>query len=260
MVSWILRALMLACVVASLAVGWNVGARVSADVADDAVSAPAGAAPYRVSVSGAKMMEGVASGLAVANASRESRVHADQARTAVLERVDFERSAGGVVARGVVTDLGGPRRLYVIIDAFGADKAYISSGSSSVDTQSSSTPFSVSMTDDDRFASFAVRFLDAGMTEVQMRTPDAPKASLPPLLADDMLHSGDLPEIVERLVSLGYAESAQRVVGDAATLALVQRFRRDHMLDGPGVVTIGDLLAVRSVTPNVKPRADLSRY
>lgn len=260
MISWIVRALMLLSVIAFMAVGWHVGASVALDVAKDAASQPSGSSPYSVTVSGPKLMEGVGTALSVANAAREARIDADQARVIVLERVDFERSAGGVVARGSVTDLAGPRRLYVVIDAFDENRTYLSSGSSFVDTQASSTSFSVSMGDDDKFASFAVRFLDSGMSEIETRTGAAGKSSLPPLLADDMLHSGDMPEVVERLVSLGYAESSQKVVGDAAALFLVSRFRRDHMLDGPGIVTIGDLLALRTVSPGIPARADLSRY
>lgn len=260
MIGWIFRALMLVSVIVSLAIGWHAGARVSSDVMDDGVESSSESAPYSVSISGANLLESVSSGLTVANTAREARIDSDKARTAVLERVDFERSAGGVVARGVITDLGGPRRLYVVIDAFDASRAYMSSGSSSVDTQASSTPFSVSMTDQDAFSSFAVRFLDAGMTEIDVRTTQSENLSLPPLLTDDMLHSGDFPEVVERLVSIGYAESAQKVVGDAAVLSLIERFRRDHMIHGPNVVTIGDLIALRAVSPSVDLRADLSQY
>lgn len=260
MIAWLVRGLLVACVAASVGTGWNEGASVASDVVDDALAAPSTAAPYRLTLSGASLLERVRAEIAVANAAREARLHADRARMAVLERVDFERSAGGVVARGSMTDLGGPRRLYVVIDAFDADRTYVASGTSSVDTLASSSPFSVSMTDDDRFSSFAVRFLDDGMSEIETRTPDAPRLTLPPLLADDMLHSGDMPEVVSRLAALGYAPSIQKVVGDAATFALVRRFRADHALDGPGVVTVGDLAALRLVSPSAPRSADLSLY
>ena len=199
--------------------------------------------------------------LASINVQRESRRDGDQAKVIFLERVSFERSAGGVVARGSVMDLGAPRKVNAVVDAFDGGRGYLASASSPLATSSGSTPFSVFLQDRDDYQSFSVRFLDERMEEIVMRSSDTPLRKLPPLLMDDPVHAADMGEVASRLVALGYAAKTGPVRDEIVAGALVSRFRADAGISGPEGVTIGDLLALRAVGgSNPSPTTDLAGY
>lgn len=258
--SWLFRFLMMAVVAAGCMAGWSTGALVARDMKVlDSAKADDGR-PGAHSSSGPALSAKVSQALGALNAEREARKDSSGSRTVYLERVSFERSAGGVVARGSVSDWGFPRHLNVVIDAFDGAGNYVSSSSSGLDTVQGSTQFSVSMDDQDAFQRFSVRFLDAGMEEVVMRSADTPARKIPPLLADDPLQPADLGEVADRMVLLGYAEKAQPVRDEIVASALIRRFRLDYGISGPPGITIGDLLALRQVSPPVARLSDLAGY
>lgn len=256
--AWSTRAALFALVAGGVIAGLAIGDSVSASIVEPMKSQEL--PPYKIGISGTALNLAVAKALASANARREGQIDREAANMVFLENVSFERSAGGVVARGSIIDLGGPRRLNVVIDAFDADKTYLSSSSSSVDTKKGSTSFSASLTDQDEFQTFAVRFLDANMEEVILRTQDNPNPNVPPLLLDDPLRAKDFDEISRRLISLGYASNPAGLKEEAVISAVVKRFRRDHKLAGSHGVSIGDLLALREVSSVAGNQADLSDY
>lgn len=257
--AWFFRFLMLAVVSAGCISGWSVGGLVAKDLTTASPS-PDERRPGARASSGPALSAKVTQALGVLNAEREARKDSAGARTVYLEKVSFERSAGGVVARGSISDWGAPRKLSVVIDAFDESKVYMTSASSPLQTAAGSTSFSVSLDDQDEFQSFSVRFLDEGMEEVVMRSADTPAKKIPPLLSDDPLHTADLGEVAERLVLLGYAEKPQPVRDEIVASALVRRFRLDYGLSGPSGVTIGDLLALRQASSPVAKLADIAGY
>lgn len=256
--AWSTRVALFALVAGGVIAGLAVGNNVSASIVEPVKSQEL--PPYKVSLSGSALNLSVAKSLASINARREGRMDREAANMVFLENVSFERSAGGVVARGSIIDLAGPRRLNTVIDAFGDDKAYILSSSSSVDTKKGSTSFSASLTDQDEFQTFAVRFLDANMEEVILRTQDNPNPNVPPLLLEDPLRAKDMDEVARRLISLGYAANPAGLKEEAVISAVTKRFRRDHKLAGAHGVSIGDLLALREVSSVGGLQADLSDY
>lgn len=256
--SWLFRFIMLSVVAAAAAGGWIVSGGLASNLAIDTVDARK--APYSVRVSGGTLSSRVAQALSVINAERGARREHGRTKVLILERVAFERSAGGVVARGVVNDLGAPRDVSAVIDAFDGSRGYLASGSSPLATKAGSTPFSVFLADDDRFESFSIRFLDQGMQEILTRTTEATSSRTPPLLMDDVIRPSDVTEVAVRLALLGYVSSASEVRDDIAALAVVDRFRRDHGIDGPRALSVGDLLALREVSPPSTKTVDLSSY
>lgn len=259
MMAWLVRFLMFVFVAVAAAGGWFASSGVASALSLD-IPSSADRAPYRVVVSGNSLESRVVQALAVVNTERSARREHGQAHVLILEKVSFERSAGGVVARGSVKDLGGPRSVNAVVDAFDAQRGYIASGSSKVTTTDGSTPFSVFLTDDDRFESFAVRFLNDGMEEMVTRTTDSASTKTRPLLVDDALLPADIPELAARLAELGYVDQVAEIKDDVIALAVVQRFRKDHAIAGPQVVTVGDLLALREVAPAAPLRIDMAAY
>jgi len=258
--AWIIRFVLLALVVAAGIVGWSAGGALASDLeVSSLVAGDADGEKVTKLSTGPALQSRIVQDLSVINAQRESRRDGD-VRAVFLEKVSFERSAGGVVARGSILDLGAPRAVNVVIDAFDGSRNYLSSASSPVQSSATSTPFTVSMMDEDRFQSFSVRFLDAGMEEIVMRSADTPIRKVPPVLVDDPLHAADLSEVAERLVMLGYAAKAQPVRDEIVAAALVSRFRKDYGLGGQSGVTVGDLVALRIVSGPSKSRADLGAY
>lgn len=258
--AWFLRFILLAIVAAGCISGWMAGGMVTPDMKLSASSDPFDDVKPIKGAGGAPLIADVQSSLSRINAQRDARKDGSTSRTVYLEKVSFERSAGGVVARGSVADWAAPRTLKIVIDAFDAGKNYMASGSSSLSTTPGSSTFSVSLEDQDEFQSFSVRFLDEDMQEVVMRSAQTPVKKAPPLLIDDPLHSSDLSEVAERLVLLGYAEKAGPVRDEIVASALVARFRADYGLSGPQGVTVGDLLALREISGPAKKAADLIDY
>lgn len=256
--SWIIRSLMLLMVLAACVAGWSAGGTVTKDLTLDDQSSSGSRSPS--SVVGPALQARVSEALAVVNARRESRKDGSEGNIVFLERVSFERSAGGVVARGSVQDLGAPRTINAVVDAFDGTRAYLASASSPVSTTSGSTAFSVFLQDSDAYQSFSVRFLNASMEEIVMRSSDTPAKKVAPLLVDDPLHAFDMAEVADRLVSLGYAEKAQPVRDEIVAAALIGRFRKDVGFDGPSGVTVGDLLALRVAGGSSSRQADLADY
>lgn len=217
-------------------------------------------APYDIRLSGSRLEEDMGRQLAAVNAQRAARHDHTIAKDVLVEYVTFERSAGGVVTRGSLRDLGAPRTLRVVIDAFDSLRNYRASGASAIVTGPGSTQFSAEMADADDYESFGVRFLD-GDVEVRKLSKDDPLPGEPPLLMDDLVMVADDGELAQRLASLGYVQDAQDVVNDVVLLAVLQRFRHDHGITGPSAVTIGDLLALRAVSTSVSTSGvDLSAY
>ncbi len=256
--AWSTRAALVALVSGGVIAGLAVGDNVSASIVEPVKSQDL--PPYKVGLSGSVLNLAVAKSLASTNARREGRIDREAANMVFLENVSFDRSAGGVIARGSIIDLAGPRRLNTIIDAFDAEKNYLLSSSSSVDTKKGSTSFSASLNDQDEFQTFAVRFLDANMEEVILRTQDNPNPNVPPLLVEDPVRAKDMDEVSRRLIALGYASNPAGLKEEAVITAVVKRFRRDHKLGGNHGVSIGDLLALREVSSVGGNHADLSDY
>lgn len=160
-----------------------------------------------------------------------------------------------------MTDPSGPRPLSAVVDAYDADRGYLVSSSAPVTTSDGvSTTFSVVLDDQDAFASFSVRFLNADMDELPVSTGEPAMTSVAPLLADDALHPADFPELGERLALLGYLQDRGATLGGAVALEVVIRFRRDHGMRGVARVTLADLLALRATAPAVRRTTDLSAY
>ena len=238
--------------------GWSAAAAVSSDL--KTVEERSDVTPYAAGVSGPGLQSRVMQDLGRLNAERSARRERSGTRVIYLEKVSFERSAGGVVARGSVVDFAGPRTVNAVIDAFDASKAYVTSSMSSVQTGEGSTSFSVMLTDQDSFETFSVRFLDERMEEVVMRSADMPSPKVPPILLEDAVRASDLDEVASRLVSLGYAAKESALREEAVSTAIVSRFRSDHGLSGPVGVTVGDLLALRAVNSRAPRTADLTAY
>lgn len=216
--------------------------------------------PYDIVLSGKRLEDAMGRELQAVNAQRAARHDRKLAKDVMVEYATFERSAGGVVTRGSIHDLGAPRTLRVVIDAFDASRTYRGSGASVVTTGPGSTPFSAEMTDADDYESFGVRFLD-GNVEVPKLSRDDPMPGEPPLLMDDLVFPVDDGELEQRLATLGYVQQAQDIITDVALLGVLVRFRRDHGISGPAAVTIGDLLALRAVsTSQTTSGVDLSSY
>lgn len=257
--AWFFRAVMVLIVAAGCFAGWSAGGMVASDLgAANAAKSDERQAP-RGSITGPALSSRVTQDLASLNAQRESRRDGD-VKAVFLEKVSFERSAGGVVARGSVLDMGGPRALNAVIDTFDGARNYLSSASSPLQSTASSTAFSVSMADDDRYQSFSVRFLDASMQEVVMRSADMPLRKVAPVLADDPLHAADMGEVSRRLAALGYVAKASSARDENVAAFLISQFRQDNGLSGPPVVTIGDLLALRAASGVMDGQADLGAY
>lgn len=258
--AWFIRFMMLAVVIGACAAGWSAAGMVTGSVAisdGDRVSRERNPS----SVVGPALQSRMNEALGSINAQRDTRKDAGLGRVIFLERVSFERSAGGVVARGSIVDFGQPRRVSAVVDAFDGTRGYLQSASSVITTSQGSIPFSVFMEDRDDFQSFSVRFLDEKMEEIVMRSADAPVRKVPPLLMDDPVHAADMGEVASRLVSLGYAEKAGPVRDEIVAAALIDRFRADVGISGPSGVTIGDLLALRIAGgPAPDSVADLSGY
>jgi hypothetical protein len=250
---------MVLIVAAGCFAGWSAGGMVASDLSAANAAKPDERQASRASITGPALSSRVTQDLASLNAQRESRRDGD-VKAVFLEKVSFERSAGGVVARGSVLDMGGPRALNAVIDAFDGERNYLSSASSPVQSTGSSTSFSVSMPDDDRYQSFSVRFLDASMQEVVMRSADMPLRKVAPVLADDPLHAADMGEVARRLATIGYAAKASSARDENVAAFLVSQFRQDNGLSGPPVVTIGDLLALRAASGVMDGQADLGAY
>lgn len=258
--SWFFRFLMLVIVAAGCLAGWSAGGVVARDLTVASSAPESDQRSAQRASSGPVLSSRIAQSLATVNAERESRKDSSGGKTVYLEKVSFERSAGGVIARGTVADWGAPRSLNVVIDAFDGARTYLQSASAAIQTVQGSTAFSVSLDDDDAYQSFSVRFLDERMEEVVMRSADTPARKVPPLLMDDPLQPADLGEAAERLVLLGYADKAQPLRDEIVASALIRRFRADHGLDGPSGITIGDLIALRLSSPPVTRLADLAGY
>lgn len=256
--AWIIRFVMLAGVVSVCVLGWSAGGTVTDDLTlNNSSTSSSRSVP---SATGPALQARISESLSTVNMRRESRKDGSQSKVVFLERVSFERSAGGVVARGSLLDLGGPRTLNAVVDAFDGSRAYLASASSPVGSTAVSTPFSVFLQDNDGYQSFSIRFLDSKMEELVMRSADTPIKKVAPLLADDPLHASDMAEVADRLVSLGYASKGQAVRDEVVASALIDRFRKDAGLNGPPGVTIGDLLALRASGGSASHTADLADY
>lgn len=257
MIGWVFRFLLLVVFCSTLFAGWSAGKVVAEDISlDDNLSEK----DIELPVSGLSLQRDVAQDLSKINLVRESRKDLSLNRSVFLEKVSFERSAGGVIAKGSVLDFFSPRNLVVVIDAFDGNKSYIGSGSSNVSTINSSVPFSVSMDDKDEYQTFAVRFLDQNMEEIITRTGSNERPKVPPLLIDDPIRPSDMGEIAKRLVVLGFAKKEQPLRDEIISSALIKKFRRATETSGPQGVTIGDLIALRRVTPGIASTTDLSDY
>lgn len=256
--AWFFRILMIFVVIASCVAGWHAGGAVTLDLqaSDDEDQVDMMSSKPMSSLS---IESKIAEELNTINGRREASKDKFASKTVFLEKVSYERSAGAVVARGSLSDWGNPRSLVVVIDAFDENGTYVRSSSSNVSTRDGSTSFSVSIVDDDVFQKFAVRFLDQNMEDVVMRS-FADERKIPPLLLDDPVHSSDLVEVAKRLVLLGYAKDVKPLKDEIVAAAIISRFRADYGLKGPGGVTIGDLLALRLVSPPVAQSVDLSTY
>lgn len=253
---WVARGVIGASLTGSIGGGFLVGKLLPIDLAQ---AQTVQAAPYDVGVSGPALGGLVADSLVSANVERAARRNRQASRVLVLEKVTYERSAGGVVARGVLNDPAAPRSLRVVIDAYGAYGRYLASGASSVTSAKGAAAFSVAMRDEDTYETFNVRFLE-GEAEVPQRLASEAVGELPAIVADTPLFACDLPEVAERLVSLGYAPEDQLLQVEAAILVVAKRFRRDHDLSGPETVTVGDLLALRLTPSRARFHADLGDY
>jgi hypothetical protein len=257
MIGWIFRSLLLVVLCSTWITGWSAGKLVAQDISlEDVISEK----EIEVPVSGISLQRDVAQDLAKINLVRESRKDSSLGRSVFLEKVSFERVAGGVIAKGTVLDLFPSRNLVVVLDGFDANKNYIGSGSSTISTLASSMPFSVSMDDKDEYQSFAVRFLDQNMEEIITRTGSSERPKVPPLLIDDPIRPSDMSEVAKRLVILGFAKKEQPLRDEIISSALIKHFRRTTETTGPQGVTIGDLIALRRATPGIAPITDLSDY
>lgn len=221
-------------------------------------------APYAISIRGNAMETMVDQEIDALNARRAANVKGRASKILILENVSYQRSGGKVVSAGRIMDLEGPRSIVLVLDMFDVGGRYLSSASVTLSSRKGvSTDFGFSIVDRPDGASFSIRALDQGMSEIRMQPAnELANIGVRRLLPDDMLYPGDLQELTERLTALGYGYGKVMTAGDVPMLAVMRRFRADHGISGPDFVSIGDLVAIRLVTRGVRPvnTAQLERY